>query len=56
MARPKMLKAEKKTYKLQVSLTPAQQQLLEEAATREGLPVASWVRQVALRAARPAEG
>ncbi len=44
--------AEKFSYKLQVPLTPAQHKVLEAAAKTEGLALASWVRQVALRAVR----
>ena len=44
--------AEKFSYKLQVPLTPAQHKVLEAAAKTEGLALASWVRQVVLRAVR----
>lgn len=45
-------KARLKNEQIRVRLTEEEKRVLSAAAQRNGLPVASWVRSVALRAAQ----
>ena len=52
MARPRKPTAQKQSVKVVLHLTPAEKRLLDAAAGRAGLPVATMVRIGALEAAR----
>ena len=52
MGRPKMPKAERRTAGIKLPLSAAEKAELEAAATASSVPLAGWIRMVALERAR----
>ena len=49
---PEATMAEEERYRLTTAMTPAQRELIEQAARLETMPTSTWVRSVIVHAAR----
>lgn len=54
LGRPKKPASEKKSRRVEIRVTAAEQAAMESAAERAALPLSEWLRDVALRAAKRA--